>query len=182
MPTSAIDVATLSRPSGVAPLRAALVVLLFTSAACGGEGARTTGAGGGDGGTGAGGGGGQSAGNRFSVTFDSVTVNPGEEDTRCVVKRIGNTGAIHVDQIENALGPGSHHLIVYKTSDTVEQLTPFECKPFADLLKPEKGVPLMISQKTDDTLALPPGVGFEIEAEQMVRLEMHYINATSSPL
>jgi len=89
------------------------------------------------------GGGGFPPAEMFSVTFDGVMVAPGEEQTHCVLKRLHNPEAMHVDRIENHLGSGSHHLIVYTSSATVEQSTPFVCKPFADLLKPEQGVPLL---------------------------------------
>ena len=121
-------------------------------------------------------------GPQYSVTFDPVTVPAGTEKTQCVVKKLPNTAAAHIGQIHNELGDGSHHLIVYRTNDTTEQPVPFDCQPFSDLLKPEKGTPLMITQKKDDLLTLPPGVAFTIGASQFVRLEMHYINATGAPL
>jgi hypothetical protein len=178
------------------PKYAPMLAALFALTACGGGASQTTTGGGGHGGNaGAGGGtgagmsgssssgaGGSTAGESFSVTFDPVTIGAGEENTRCVLKKLKNLGPIHVGQIHNVLGPGSHHLIVYKTSDTVEQPTPFDCQPFADLLHPEKGTPLMITQKKDDLLELPPGVAFGLGAEQMIRLEMHYINTTTAPL
>ncbi|MBM4359987.1 MAG: hypothetical protein FJ096_17930 [Deltaproteobacteria bacterium] len=120
-------------------------------------------------------------GEAFVVTFDAVELQPGEEDTKCVVKRLTNAAAIHVGNIHNVLSDTSHHLIVYRVADTEEKTEPFACQPFADLLNPAKGTPLMITQKHDDQLSLPKGVGFEIEAGQMIRLEMHYINATTSP-
>jgi hypothetical protein len=140
----------------------------------------TSAGGSGGGGGGAGGGG----GNRpsFTVTFDPLTVEPGVEDTQCVVKRVGNDEAIRVHQIHNVLPEGSHHLIVYRTADTVEQLEPFACEPFSDTLDPEKGSPVMITQKHDETLTLPDGVGFTFEPGAMVRLEMHYINTSGAAL
>lgn len=173
------------------PKRGSLLIFLLSVAACGGTtNEQPTGGAGGNGGAGTGTGAGNTGtggtstfkGESFSVTFDAVTVQPGEESTRCVLKRLKNPNAIHVGTIHNELGPGSHHLIVYKTSDTVEQPTPFNCQPFTDLLNPDKGSPLMITQKKDDVLTLPKGVAFGIGAEQMVRLEMHYINTTQAPL
>lgn len=114
-----------------------------------------------------------------TVVFGPMDVEPGVEDTKCVVKRLGNVGAMHVNTMHNQLLGVSHHLIVYKTSDTEERLEPFSCQPFSDLTKPDKGLPLMITQKKDDTLELPQGVAFAIDDNQMVRLEMHYINATT---
>jgi hypothetical protein len=118
----------------------------------------------------------------YTVSWDAVTVMPGEENTQCVVKKLGNPTAIHVGQMHNVLQQGSHHLIVYKTNDTVEQPAPFACQPFSDLAHPEKGTPLMISQEKDDLLTLPPGVAFAIDAEQFVRLELHYINPSATAL
>lgn len=152
-----------------------LVLSLFALAGCDGGEASTGGGAGGEGGTGGGGAG------ELSVTFGSVAVAPGEEHTRCVVKRLGNTAPIHVDRISNSLGGGSHHLIVYRSGEAVEQPEPFDCQPFTNLLKPDEGIPLVISQ-ADDTLQLPAGVGFALEEAQMVRLEMHYINYTSEPI
>jgi len=121
-------------------------------------------------------------GDSYTVTFGPVTVPSGQENTQCVVTRLKNLTAAHVGTIHNVLSDGSHHLIVYRTNDTQEQLTPFDCQPFSDLLKPAKGTPLMITQKKDDTLTLPQGVAFSINADQFVRLEMHYINASPAEL
>jgi hypothetical protein len=147
----------------------------------GGSGAGGASAGGGaEGGSGEGG----SPNNNpsFTVEFDPITVEPGTEDTQCVVKRLGNDTEIKVNEIHNVLPQGSHHLIVYRTGDTEEQLEPFDCEPFADTLDPTKGSPLMVTQKHDETLRLPEGVGFSLDAGVMVRLEMHYINPTGEPL
>lgn len=118
----------------------------------------------------------------YSVQFGPVKIAPGQENTQCVVVKVNNPALLHVGQIHNELSDGSHHLIVYRTSDTVEQLTPFDCQPFSDLLKPEKGSPLMVTQKHDEVLTLPKGVAFAFQPEQFVRLEMHYINTGSTDL
>jgi hypothetical protein len=181
------------------------IVSILILTACGSSVDNTTG---GHGGSGGAGGGGASSPQTFSVTFGPVTIDAGEEDTQCVVRKLSNTKAIHVGEIHNVLGVGSHHLIVYRTNDTAEQTTPFKCQPFTDLLHPEKGTPLMISQKKDDTLTLPKGVAFGIGHDdscdttaktckatttlacasdadcnaQYIRLEMHYINTTQASL
>ena len=119
----------------------------------------------------------------YSLTFGPEPVPAGEEHTKCVVKRLANPTSMHVGTVHNVLGQeGSHHLIVYRVNDTVEQPTPFECKPFTDTLDPTKGSTLMISQKKDDALVLPEGVAYTLAAGQMVRLEMHYINPGAKPI
>ncbi len=125
------------------------------------------------------GGGGAPAGS-FTVTFGPISVPPGVENTQCVVVPLGNPNAIHVGQIHNVLGNASHHMIVYAVNDATEQLTPFDCQPFTDTLDPTKGSVLMVTQKKDDILSLPQGVGYTLQANQMIRLEMHYINPGSS--
>lgn len=117
----------------------------------------------------------------FSVTFGPVTVAPGKENTQCVVRRLGNVDKLRVGGIHNVLTTGSHHLIVYRVNDTTEVTTPFDCQPFTDTLDPTKGSPLMITQKQNDMLQLPKGVAYSLDPNQMIRLEMHYINAGSTP-
>ncbi len=114
------------------------------------------------------------------VDFGPIKVAPGVERTQCVTKKLGNTRKIHVGRFQNRLGDASHHLIVYRVNDTVEQPKPVDCRPFADTLDPTKGAPIMISQKAEDELVLPKGVGFAMEANQLVRLEMHYVNASAT--
>jgi hypothetical protein len=75
----------------------------------------------------------------MSLMFPSTVVPAGIEKTQCVVLRLGNVAPLHVGAVHNVLGEASHHLIVYKVNDTVEQPTPFPCKPFTDTLDPSKG-------------------------------------------
>ena len=116
-----------------------------------------------------------------TVVFGPIDVASGVENTQCVTKRLGNLGAIHVGEIHNQLIGVSHHMIVYKVADTVEQPVPYDCKPFTATADPTKGAPLMITQKHEETLTLPDGVAFTLAPDQMVRLEMHYINAGLTP-
>ena len=168
---------------GIAGLCIAGLGTLFV--ACGNGSVSSSGSGSGSdggGGNGGDGGGGPPPPGSFSITFGPEPAPATEEHTKCVVKRLGNPNKMHVGSVHNVLSLGSHHLIVYRTNDTVEQTTPFDCKPFTDTLDPTKGSTLMISQKRDDTLQLPDGVGYTLDANQMIRLEMHYINAGSKDI
>jgi hypothetical protein len=118
----------------------------------------------------------------YSVTFGPITVAAGQENTQCVVLRLHNPASMHVGSIHNVLSPNSHHMIVYRVSDTTEVTTPYDCQPFAGTLNPAMGSPLMISQKKDDLLTFPDGVAYTLAANQMLRLEMHYINPSQSPV
>src|SRR5580704_12615047 len=113
--------------------------------------------------------GGVPAGTTYSLSFGPVAVQPGEEHTKCLVLNLGNPQPIHVGSIHNVLSNGSHHMIVYRSTETVEQTTPVDCIPFTDTLDPTKGSTLMVTQKHDDTLQLPEGVAFTLDANQMIR-------------
>jgi hypothetical protein len=118
----------------------------------------------------------------YTLTFGPLNVPAGTENTQCIVKRLGNPMPLHVGSVHNLLGEASHHMVVYRVADTVEQTTPFDCQPFRDTLTPGKGSPMMITQKKDDRLDLPEGVAYTLDANQMVRIELHYINATPNPV
>jgi hypothetical protein len=111
----------------------------------------------------------------YAITFDSWMMQPGEEDTRCVVKRLSNEDEIWVRTIETQLAKGSHHLIVYKSEETEEQPMPFGCTPFTETLSGES-VPLLISQIGEEKLVFPPKTALKLAPKQMIRIEAHYIN------
>ena len=119
-------------------------------------------------------------GDKYSLTWGPVSVEPGVENTQCIWMRLGNTAEIKVHQLHNLLNDASHHLIVYKDDmDTTEQLTPVDCQPFTGALNTTGMIaPIAITQKKDDMIFLPNRVAYTFAANQMVKIEMHYINAT----
>src|SRR5262245_25770629 len=123
-------------------------------------------------------------GDKYELHWGPVTAAPGQENTQCVTLRLSNTTAIKVHQMHNILGPGSHHLIVYKDDmDTAEVTTPVNCQPFTGALNLSGMVaPMMITQRADDALTLPDGVAYTLAANQMIRIEMHFINGTDQPI
>ena len=116
----------------------------------------------------------------MSVSIGPIPLAAGEEKTVCTVFKLGNTSAIDVTQFAATLAPGSHHLIFYKSVDTTEMKDPFVCNPL-DISK--GNVPYFIAQTANNnTLPVPAGAAFHIEAGQMVRLEAHYLNASANPI
>ena len=111
----------------------------------------------------------------YSLFIGDWTLTPGQESTRCVVKRLSNTTPFRVRRIHTQLAKGSHHLIIYRTSSQSLQETPTPCSPFASTLSGQTA-PLMISEVAEETLELPPGVALEMEANQAIRIEAHYLN------
>lgn len=161
------------------PRLAALAVSLsLSTAACGDDGEDTPASDAGDTASDAGGSDGSPGGASFTVDWGPVDVGPGEEATKCVVKSLGNDGPIRVGQFHNVLGDVSHHFIVYRVNEGTEQPEPFDCAPFVDTFDPEAGAPLMVTQKYEETLTLPEGVAFSLQPQQLIRLELHYINAS----
>jgi len=175
--------------------RLSLLVLLSLLVACGDD--TTSGSGGNGGTSGAGGsaglggsaGTGGSAGSggaggsmqpdgSFSIKWGPAEVPANFEGTQCVVKRLGNSAPISVHEIHNVLGATSHHFIVYKVDDEVERPDPYSCTPFTDTFNDP---PLIITQRADDRLTLPEGVAYTIEPNQMLRLELHYVNVNTTP-
>lgn len=123
-------------------------------------------------------------GDKYALSFGPLTVAPGEEGTKCIWVRLSNTAPIKVHQLHNVLSSSSHHLIVYKDDmDTAEQTTPVDCTPFTGALNTTGAIaPIMITQKADDALTLPGGVAYTLAANQMIKIEMHYLNATDQPV
>jgi hypothetical protein len=120
-----------------------------------------------------------------ALSWGPLTVPASTESTQCIWVKLDNDAEIKVHQLHNVLGATSHHLIVYKDDmDTTEQATPVPCTPFAGALNATgKVFPMMITQKHDDLLVLPHHVAYTLAPHQMIKIEMHYLNAgeTAAP-
>jgi hypothetical protein len=117
----------------------------------------------------------------YLTNIGDWTMAPGKEITKCVIKRLTNEEEIWVSSIHIKNGKGSHHLIVYKSAETTEKTTPFECDPFIEVVAGDT-LPLMISQIGEEELKFPSGVAFKFEPRQMVRIEAHYLNYFSEDI
>ncbi len=123
-------------------------------------------------------------GDMYRLTYGPITVMPGQEGTKCIWLKLSNTSEIKVHQVHDQLSPASHHLIVYRDDmDTTEQTTPVDCQPFTGALNTSGMIaPIVITQKEDDQLTLPDKVAYTLKPNQMVKIEMHYLNATDAPV
>jgi hypothetical protein len=121
---------------------------------------------------------------QYSLTWGPVAVAPSQESTQCVWLRLSNDAEIKVHQMHNALSASSHHLIVYRDDlDTTEQPTPVPCQPFTGALNTTGRIfPIMVTQKRDEVLTLPQGVAYTLAPHQMIKIEMHYLNATDAAI
>jgi hypothetical protein len=115
-----------------------------------------------------------------TVTMGPIDLAAGDEKTVCIVKSLGNTEDMVLSSIDATLAPGSHHLIVYRTT-AAENLTPTPCMPFGGV-----GVgadrPVLIVTTPTGSWKFPDGVGLELKPDQMLRIEAHYINTGSTDI
>jgi hypothetical protein len=114
-----------------------------------------------------------------------IALAAGEEETNCITVRLGNPEGAYVRRVTAELSPGSHHMIVYASTDTTEAPTPTPCAPLAGILEGQH--PFFIAQQGHAELTWPDDenndpIGFQLAADQMVKVEFHTINTTSSPL
>ncbi len=114
------------------------------------------------------------------ASIGPIDVPAGVEKTVCIIKNLGNADDLVVSSISASLAAGSHHMIVYKSTETQENLTPTPCAPFTGLLTGTE--PIVIVNRLNLTFDFPAGVAFEIPPNQMLRIEAHYINATAADL
>ena len=121
----------------------------------------------------------------IEAAMGPISVLPGKENTQCVVVSLKNAEGAYVRRFRADLGEGSHHMIAYVANATQEDTTPKDCDSFAGVLQGEH--PIFIAQQAHSDLVFPTDVdgtpvGFEIKPNQMVRIEMHYINVTTQPI
>jgi hypothetical protein len=113
------------------------------------------------------------------VAIGPIAVPGGVEKTVCITKRLGNAEDLVISGYSATLAPGSHHLIVYQSTATEENLTPTPCTPFVGLVTADV-VPIVLVNKLKLEWTFPSGIAFEMPANQMVRIEAHYINASQA--
>jgi hypothetical protein len=166
-----------------------------TSSSSGGTGATTTNAS--SSGSGAAssssGAGGADAGNfdagatvtTYTTGMGPITLAPGQEETNCITIHLNNAEGGYVRRFRADLTTGSHHMIVYQSTDTTESPTPTPCQALGGILQGQH--PVFIAQNPTAELVFPTDengvpVGFQIAANQMVHIEFHTINTTQATI
>jgi hypothetical protein len=121
----------------------------------------------------------------YTTGMGPIQLGPGVEETNCITIHLGNTAGGFVRRFRADLQPGSHHMIVYTSDDTTESPTPTPCIALSGILMGEH--PVFIAQQPEAELLFPDDengtpVGFELQANQMVKVEFHTINTTQAPI
>jgi len=110
---------------------------------------------------------------RASITVPQVA--PGEEGTECVQVRLDNDAPLHAIKLHNHLSSASHHLIITALGEDASEAPLAPCRPFRGALE---GAPLAITQKHEDMVELPEGIGYGLHPHQVLHLELHYLNSS----
>jgi hypothetical protein len=113
------------------------------------------------------------------VSIGPFTLQPSDEIVKCAIIKVPIETASDVVRLHTTLAPGSHHLVLYRSTETSER-APFDCTSFDGVFHGE--APVFIAESRDSDMQLPTGVAYHFTAGQMVRLEAHYINTTQAPL
>jgi hypothetical protein len=118
----------------------------------------------------------------YSASVTIPDVPAGEEATKCAIVRLDLPAEGWVHRMRGNLGEGSHHLIAYASNAKAEQPDPAWCIGFTGVFQGER--PLFIVQQRETELSLPLDddgqVAFALEPDQLIRLEMHYINTSEA--
>jgi len=121
----------------------------------------------------------------LNASIGPIHVTGGEEAVECITMNLKNADPVFVRRFKTQLQTGSHHMIVYKTTATQESLTPTPCQSFAGIIQGDH--PIFIAQQAHSELDFPSDtsgtpVGLQLDANQMLRLEMHFINPGTAAL
>ncbi len=115
----------------------------------------------------------------FAVGIGPFMIESGNELVECQVMQLPTKVDTDVVRIHTTLAPGSHHMILYRTTETAAR-GPYTCTSFAGVIDGE--APVFLAESPDSDMVLPTGVAYHFTAGQYVMLEAHYINTTLKPL
>jgi hypothetical protein len=121
-----------------------------------------------------------SGNSNLQASVGPIPLSAGEETTVCIVAPLGNTEDVVLDGFDMKLAPGSHHLIAYLTTAAAVS-TPFACSPFTGVAF-GADIPIAFANAEDVNFAFPKGVAMDIPANSNVKIEAHYINATTKAI
>jgi hypothetical protein len=113
------------------------------------------------------------------VQIGPFELQSGQEIVKCAVVKLPSTVDTDIVRIHTTLAPGSHHLVVYRTNATAER-EPYDCTSFDGVFRNE--APVFIAESASSDMQLPSGVAYRMKANQLIRLEAHYINTTAKPI
>ncbi|MCS6915275.1 MAG: hypothetical protein NZ890_18860 [Myxococcota bacterium] len=114
---------------------------------------------------------------------EPITLQPGQEVTRCITARLPTHAPVDVVRIQ-ARQSGTHHVVFYREEQDVPPSPTRDCRPLDILgegVRIER-VPLFIGETPEAELTMPPGVAYRLRPGAAYTIEGHYMNATPAPL
>jgi hypothetical protein len=120
----------------------------------------------------------------FTVTSSDLTLQPGEETTKCFYFHTPNTEQAIVNKWVSDMTAGSHHMIVFASLDGMQP-------PDGTLDDCSGGnipVPMFGTQIPHEELVMPDDDGFGVPLAQVVEpntaayFQMHYLNSSDEPM
>ena len=116
----------------------------------------------------------------LSAEISIPKIAAGQEMTVCSTVQLKNETDVDIVRLQADLQPGSHHLVLYRSTETVESLDPTPCVPFEGI---QQGiVPILIAEIHSTDIQLPKNVAYHFPPHQMVRIEAHYINVSQADI
>jgi hypothetical protein len=125
--------------------------------------------------------GGEVEANTFSIVTDDIEIAPNDEPTYCYYTTIDVDQGVGVYEWSSTMAQGSHHLILYAIDSGPADGTIEEgCDIGGDV----GNIPTWLygAQRLEQSFAFPAPIGVGIAARQKVVVQMHYLNATTSPI
>jgi hypothetical protein len=118
-------------------------------------------------------------GEGFQIITPDIVIEPGQEITYCYYTTVTLEQAAGIKKWDSVMTPGSHHLIVFFTSNASQPdgtLSSESC----GIAGGGSGLNFPIwsyaSQEPVGEMAMPDGVGMQIAASQHMFIQMHYLN------
>jgi len=111
----------------------------------------------------------------------SATIAAGHEEIACRYVVLPDQ-ALEIARFAHHYTPGSHHMLLYPTNltpDQVDDSETFDCTGRGDLH--QTGVAYG-GAEPDGELTYPDGIGMRLPAHAVMLLETHYLNATNEPV
>jgi hypothetical protein len=108
-------------------------------------------------------------------------LQPGQEHTDCVFFMTPNTSTVYFNAYHSRMRPGSHHMLLYLQSNKVTEGGPTTCMQGLSRNLFGATTPIMDAENLSDAPE-NAGLAVQIAPTQQVAMQMHVINAGSTPI
>ncbi len=113
------------------------------------------------------------------MAIGPTPVAAGVESNLCVYRRLDITTDLMATHLTADLQAGTHHMIVYRSAATVENVVPTPCVSFDGVIDMNAS-PILFANRAHVDFAFPEGVGITLSDGQMLKIETHYLNSGSA--